>query len=158
MPISFQTITLTPEMCIDPIHFTHIDNLLTRCTVKTINITDSSIIYSHPSISSYKSINTVLNFNIYDPSHITDIQKYIVSIKSHNVIISGNLVSYLLSPKPTTIGLFGAMLRNNSIEKLIINNVDKSLKKYLKTHLKDEQSKFIRNIITPIRKIKIKFI
>lgn len=158
MPICSQTITLSHEMCMDPSQFTHIDNLLTRCVVKTIKITDLSIIHSYPSISSYNSINTILKFNIHDHSHLFDIQKYLVSIKSHNVIISGNLALYLLSPIPTNIGLFGAMLRNNSIEKLIINNVDKSLKKHLKTQLKQEQSKFIENIITPIHKIKIKFI
>jgi hypothetical protein len=112
-----------------------------------------------------------LSYNVKTKDQLLNLRRKLTNIQAHTIIINNdtNLIHYL---RENTFvqgsGLFGAIIRNEYVHKLIIQYNIPSIgsgsdtEKYhthgdeLKHNLKKEQHTYRRGIIVPLKKVKIR--
>lgn len=122
------------------------------------------VVYDEELLAYWRSKNVrriVLDYNATNISRLYELRAFLANVHARTIIMYGstNLVNNLLSntfdgPHP---GLFGAMIRNPHIHKLIMRNMEGTDIKTLKKNLISEEKRFAKNLITDFTRTKIRF-
>lgn len=154
---------ITSDIVRDSAQLRCIGSLMSRCTPNHIVLSHNISDIPFPIHTKYLT----LSYNVNTIDDLLQLRKELTRIRAHTIIIhnSSNLIRYL---RENTFvigcGLFGAMLRNEYIHKLIIQcnpfiSASKSERKKehdLKKDLKKEQQEYREPIINPLQKVKIR--
>jgi len=109
----------------------------------------------------------IISYDVRNETEAISLRRTIVQSHAKHIILNGstNLVQYI---RENTIcsgsGLFGAVLRNSYIQSFTVwdyksgSGSESESRGDLKHDLKKEQRNYYRNMITPIKKIKIRIV
>lgn len=154
---------ITTDVVHDTAHLHSIGSLLSKCTPNHIVLSHNIGDIPFPIHTNYLT----LSYNANTIDDLIDLRRELTRINAHTIIIhdNTNLIRYLR--ENTFIsgsGLFGAIIRNEYIHKLIIRynpltNGSGSERKEghsLKKNLKKEQREYRDGIVIPLKKVKIR--
>lgn len=157
------TMNLTTDIVNDKDHMRSIESIITTSTpyhiVLSHNISDVPFLIQTDYLT--------LSYNVRHIEELIALRRELTRIQVHTIIIhdNTNLINYLRENTFTEgSGLFGAILHNQYIHKIIIQydplkNGSRSVKdegRKLKKSLKKEQREYRKDVITPLNKIKIR--
>jgi hypothetical protein len=135
----------------------YIKNILTRQSPRTLVIQHDVSCIDFP----LKAHTIIIDYNITNHTQLIHLRRVLAQAHAHTIILNGhtNLIPYI---REHTIehgsGLFGATLRNEFIQKFIVQDIPSENEHALnmKYDLKKEQQMFTRYSITPVKKMKIR--
>ena len=161
------TMNITTDIVNDPHHLSCVGSLVGCRNFRHIIISHDIEDIPFPIYTKYLT----LSYNVETKDQLFNLRRKLTKIQAHTIIINDdtNLIHYLR--ENTFIrgrGLFGAIVRNEYIHKLIIQyhipeqGSGSGIERYhthgneLKENLKKEQRMYRNGIIVPLKKVKIR--